>query len=45
MEANRKMLEEMQRSHEEKMADANAADAEEKRKAKEEEEARNSGRP
>jgi hypothetical protein len=45
MEANRKMLEEMQKSNAEKEAESRAAREEEDRIAAEEEEARTSGRP
>jgi hypothetical protein len=43
--ANKAMLDEMNKSWEEKLAEANAKEAEEERKKQEEEEARNSGRP
>lgn len=45
MEENRKQLEQMQKSNEQKEAETAAAQAEEDRALKEEEEARNSGRP
>ena len=45
MEANRLMMEEMNKSWEQKLAEAEAKDKEEERKAAEEKEARESGRP